>query len=552
VTVQEAEAVQGRIEAPGAFGTIPVEALAWGAVALVFVGLRLAPVWQAPVGGAELIHLSGAWQASIGQGDDRFVPTLLQGLAALLLKLSISEVPTRLAAVAVTASVPAALYLLRPILSGPGALLALVVLALDPFALTLGAGASALAWDIALALWLFVALVRGPLPYWAWAGIAFLVVTAGPVPLPLVAAALGLYLVSGRRAAGPHVGAIGVGAGAGVLAASARFGLGFDGLRVPPLDLFAAGYAEMWATATTGELLVVYGLPVLVSGAAAAAWTLARIRRDGGARRETVLLLAWLGVGVAWLVSSLGSHNPAVLAAVTLPAAILLGPAAGAAIGAMVRADWRYARLLIPLAGVTGAVALTIVAEWARLGRVGGGSEQLVVAALALASVGALAAVALERKALPALAAAALLILGLPATATAAGVAFGWGYDAMPSPVSPERARNLRDVAIDLRAQRGGPIVIHPDLRDAMTWPFRDSGEVLVASRPPADAAVVILPAGAPPPGGMGRLGFSDWALLEKIEPPTRSLLDFVRWRIDRYRLRIEPLRVDVYTPVAE
>ena len=46
--------------------TFTVADLAWAVAAGIFVLLRLGPVWQAPVGGAELDHLSGAWQASIG------------------------------------------------------------------------------------------------------------------------------------------------------------------------------------------------------------------------------------------------------------------------------------------------------------------------------------------------------------------------------------------------------------------------------------------------------------------------------------------------------
>ena len=77
---------------------ISVRHLLWLTAALVFVLLRLGPVWQAPVGGAELIHLSGAWQAREGIGDDRYVPSLFQAISAAFLRASSSEVGPRVIA----------------------------------------------------------------------------------------------------------------------------------------------------------------------------------------------------------------------------------------------------------------------------------------------------------------------------------------------------------------------------------------------------------------------------------------------------------------------
>jgi YYY domain-containing protein len=94
------------IEAEERTVTVPIEAVAWSAVGLVFALIRLWPVWQMPVGGAELEHLSGAWNASIGLEDERYVPTLFQALTALLFSFTTSEIPARLVAFLATATVP--------------------------------------------------------------------------------------------------------------------------------------------------------------------------------------------------------------------------------------------------------------------------------------------------------------------------------------------------------------------------------------------------------------------------------------------------------------
>jgi len=144
--------------------SISLSTVAWVAAGLVFVLLRVGPTWRAPVAGPELLHLAGAWQAREGIGDARFVPTLFQALASVLLRLSSSEVPARLLALLATATIPGALYVLRPQLGNVGALLALCFLTLDGPGIALGTSASAMGFDLAVAAWLFVALSRPALP----------------------------------------------------------------------------------------------------------------------------------------------------------------------------------------------------------------------------------------------------------------------------------------------------------------------------------------------------------------------------------------------------
>jgi hypothetical protein len=220
---------------------VPVLGLAWAVVAVAFVALRIAPIWHTPVAGAELIHLSGAWQARVGVADNRFVPTLFQALSALLLHWSSSEIPSRLLAFAATATIPGALYALRGRLGDAGALIALILLAFDGPAITVGASASAMGFDLAIALWLFALTTRRSIPGWLAALAGFAVATAGPITLPLVAGWAIVHLL--RRSYPPPVLASWCAGGVviGVLLATFRFGLGIDGgLRIPPFQLFAA------------------------------------------------------------------------------------------------------------------------------------------------------------------------------------------------------------------------------------------------------------------------------------------------------------------------
>ena len=529
---------------------VSVATLGWLGLGSVFVLMRLAYVLEAPVGGAELIHLSGAWQARIGVDDARFAPTLFQAVSALLLHASSSELPSRLLAFAATGTIPGALYLLRPRLGEAGALLALVLLAFDAPAITLGGSATAMGFDLAVTTWLFVALSNRWELSWGWVPAGFLVATAGPLPLALAAGALGLTLVRGGTPRLRPSLLVAAGMVAGVVLTSLRFGLGPDGLRVAPFDLFGQSFDERWSTANGFELAGLYTWPLLAGGLGATAAAIFSFRRD--VRDDTtLLLLAWAGVGAAWWLAAGASHSPLAGVALTTPLAILLGPQLVRALSAMTGADWRLARILIPLAAVFVLLALANMVDWARNGEVGGGDEQFRVAAFCAVALGGLAIAASSRRSLPAvlapLGAAAVLAL-LPG---AFGVALAGGAEPLPSPLSTPQVRDLRDIAFQASRDNDGPIVIHSSLRDDATWPFRDSGDVVFASRVPPLAAVLVWPATAARPDGFSVVE-GDWALVREMEPPTSGFLDVLRWYVDRNTLAVSPAAVAVYTRAKE
>jgi len=535
VYVEERVVVVESTDSAGKRGALEISgaALAWGVLAALFLALRLGPIWQAPVGGAEWLHLSGAWQARAGEPDARFVPSLFQALSTLILHVSASEIGPRIAAFIASASIPAALWMLRSKLGEAGALVALLLVALDAPAIAFGASASAMGFDLPIALWLLVLVTRDEPPRpWLMAVAAFAAVTAGPIPLPFIAAWATLALARGARPSAAQLGPLAIGAGAGVLAASLRFGLGFDGLRIPAVDLFAASFAEQWASSSAFDLTMLYSPPLFVAAFGAVIGIVVTARRNEDVPAFAVLLLAWFAFALSWLISSAGEHTPVPLVAVTLPAALLAGPALARAFAAMWQADWRLARYLVPAAAAFLLFGVAIIIRWAQVDAVGGAQDRVMVGLLLGGAGVAALAVALERRAAPALFALGLGIAVFPVLAGTFGVALSAGAEPIPSPVSPPQARELRDLALARAKASEGIIVIHPSLEADATWPFRESGEITVASRVPAGAAVVIWPSDLPAPEGMVPVAGA-WSFARAHAAPD-GFLRYVKWYTHR------------------
>lgn len=526
---------------------VSIEALVWAAAVAVFLALRLGPVWRAPVSGAELIHLSGAWQARIGVEDGRFVPSLFQAISALTLHATTSEVPARILAWAASATIPLAFWLLRPVFGRAGALLALAVLAVDPPGILLDASASALGFDAAVAAWLFVAAARWRGLDWVWLPAGFLVATSGPAPLVFAAAAMAVALARAEypRPAAFVAGA--VGAALGVAAASAGFGFGHGAVVVPPFALFAAGYDQEWSTLTASQVVALYDLPLMAAGAAALAWTATRVVREGRASRDHLILLAWAGLSLAWLVSSSRSHSPVPVASAALPFALLIGPLLAAASGPVVRADWRLARFLLPVAATCALLALAVVVDWARMGATGDGADWRRVLALAAAAVACLGALAIDRRRAPTLAAAGLVAGVLGLLPGVANIAVTAPNEPLASPASPSEARIARRLVLELASTSGGLVAVHERFADSLTWPFRDSGDLVLSSAAPPAAAALVWPADLPAPEGFARLE-GDLAMVEGVAPPTSGFLAYVGWLVDRNILATTGDRAVVYT----
>jgi hypothetical protein len=529
---------------------VSVGALLWVAAGALFVAIRIWPIWGTPVGGAELVHLSGAWNAHAGVHDSRYIPTLFQAVAAGLFSFTTSEVPARLLAFAATATVPVALWSVRGRLGQSGALVALVLLAFDAPSLALGSESGAMGFDLAITAWLFALITAGSLPAWRWAVVGFFVSTAGPLVMPLAAGLVVSKLLLAapldvRLGAWPLGGVL-----LGVAFATLRPGLGPDGLTIAPFALFGAAYEEDWSTTDSLALTLMTSWPLVVAGLLAVGWRLTLAWRGQPLASIEWLLLLWGAFGLGWFLTSLPSHAVVPVAGVTVPAALLAGPAIAALLAAMRRADWALARYLVPAAVVAILTIWFYVGDWAELGQVGDTRDKLIVTGLAFAMLAITGALLAERRTVATLAGLALPLAALPMLIATFIVAFRAGDSPTPSPVSRPAARDLRDVALQA-AKDGGSIVIHPAFEQELTWPFRDSGTVIITSTVPADAAIIIWPGAGPaafeaPPEGFAPIE-EQWALIERIEPPTRFLW-FVRWYNDHYSLvnTLEPVAVYV------
>jgi len=529
---------------------VSVAQLAWLGAGGLFVALRVAGLVSIPVGGPELDHLSGAWQAHAGNTDDRFVPTLFQAVAAWLFSLGDSEVLPRLAVVAAQATVPLALYRLRPSLGGEaGALIALVLLALDPVSILLGSTAWAGGWDVPLVLWLLVLLDRARPLRWLLAAAGLAMATAGPLVLPFLIGPAAVRLWKQQYPPLETVAWAGGGVLLGWALAATSFGFGLQDPLLPPLATFAEGFEAGWAGASTGYLALLYSSPLMASAAAAAGFRAYVCWRDQDWPERTTARLTAFALSLAWVLVAAGSNDPVPLAAVGLAGALVLGPELPAVLGLWQRVNWRYAAPALAGLFVAALVAEAYVVDWARVDRPGRDREQLIVTGLVIAALACAGLLASNRGTVAALLVPVAFAATVVVLSGATGVAFGGPTEPLPSPVSTVQGREVRDIAVAARDELGGPIVIHADFQDIATWPFRGSGTVVFASRVPADAAVVVWPVAAPAPDGYAVVD-GNWSFREHRHAPDGGFLDYLRWLTDRNSLQntIDPVAVYLRT----
>jgi hypothetical protein len=268
--------------------------------------------------------------------------------------------------------------------------------------------------------------------------------------------------------------------------------------------------------------------------------------RDRAAQTDGLVLIAWAGAAAAWWVSSLDSHTTIPVVALTTPLALILGPALVEAITAMWRADWHYAAWLIPGALLLLAVALEVGIDWSQASTVGPTSEKLAIAGLCVIAVAAFAILASARQSFPTLLAPLLAIAAVPLLSGAVGIALSTNGEPTPSPEVTNQARELRGIALEAVHEKGGLIVVNSDFKDEITWPFRDSGSIVVASRVPPDATFVIWPKSASAPEGLAPVN-GDWSLQRELHAPTSDFLDYLRWFSNRNVLNITSQAVAVY-----
>ena len=526
-------------------------AILWVAAGALFVAIRLAGVLSIPVGGVELAHLAGAWQANVGNDDGRFVPTMFQGLTAWSFEFTRSEEPMRWLAFIASATVPLSLYRVRGLFTEAGALLALVLLAFDPVSILLGSAAWAGAFDITVILWILVLTQRETVERYDLGLAAFVATIAGPLVLPFVGAIAAVRLVRQEYPSREQLIPAAIGVVAGILFASIGFGFGWEGITIPPLQAFIDGFEAEWSTETTGYLAVLYSAPILLAGVAAAVHRAYANWRDQEWPLADITLLAWGAIALAWVVAAGPSNDPTPLAAAALPFAIIVGRELPQVFAELSRVEWRYAGWGLAALLAAAFVTEAFVVDWARVDRPGGNGDKLIVAGLLVAVLACVGLLASNRRTAAALFVPVGVLLALPMLSGASNVTFGGPNEPLPSPITTIQGAELRDIALQAREERGGLIVIHSNFREEMTWPFRDSGDIVLATSVGADATIVIWPASEPAPEGFSVLD-GQWGFLEIRHAPDGGFLDYLRWLSNRNSLRNTFVPVAVYQRTTE
>lgn len=525
---------------------ISVGALLWLGVGGVFVFLRLAGMLSIAVGGAELDALSGAWQAHAGHDDVRFIPTLAQALSAVSFSFTTSEVPSRVLVFLASLSVPFALYRLRPVFGEPAVLAALALLALDPASILFGSTATASGFDIAIALWLLVLANEERPARWLYAAGGFLAVTSGGIVLPLVVGVAALRLVRQEYPARTAFALAAGGALLGAAVASVGFGFGWEGPTLSPIAAFGAGFDRPWSSEHTRYLALLYSLPLILGALAAIAAQVYRSWRDDDWSLLELPLYAWLGAALLWLLAAGGAHDPAPLAAVAIPAALIIGLEFAGLAAALQRVEWRYAAGVLAGALLCLAVIEAYVVDWARVNRPGGADDKLVVTGLSIAVVACFGLLFSNRRTLAAVAIPPIAVAALVLLSGASAVAFGGPNEPMPSPVATAQGDEVRAIVKSAVKDHGGQVVVHPTFESTMTWALRDTSGVVVASRIPDGATAVVWPVTEPAPEGYAVVE-GQWSFTQIRRGPDGGFLAYLRWLSNRNSLKNIPAPLAVY-----
>lgn len=536
---------------------VPASLVVAGVLSVLFVALRFAITWQAPVGGSELFGLSGAWQATVGDaGDERFVPTLFQAMSAVLLAFRNDELLPRLLALVVTLTIPMAFHLLRPVLGLGAAMVSLLLFAVDPVNIWLGVAASPAAFDGAITIWLLVLVTRPfrkeGLRGIAFAGGGFAAATGGALLLPFVFAVVTDALLRRSALSWKVIAPLGAGAIGGIVLASAGFGYGWQGLTIPPFESFAHQFDADGASPVARDLVLLYGWPVLAFAAVAVAFVAWEHKTAGQPLGSHLrLLFVWFAVSVLSLFAANAAHSELPIAAATLPACFVVASAVAPALRTFHGQDWRIAGTGVAVMLLLLTLIAAIVVDWARqeeIGAAGGVARVLILAA----GMAVAAAFLLRFRALaPSLVLVPTVVFAVAVLPGAVNVGLSGKHEPLPSPLSASQARNLRDIAVAAREEHGGLIVVHDDFREAITWPFRDSGTIVLATNIPPDATFLVWPAGVPQPEGFDSLS-GEWALQRTIEAPTSSVLDVLHWLSDRNEVEVSRLSIAVYMKQTE
>jgi hypothetical protein len=533
---------------------IRLDVVLWLAVIGVAAALRFARLDALPLTIEESRRAFEAFRVSNDSVPDGWSGDLAGALTSYLFRIEESELILRLVPAAAGAAMIAALWLCGRVVGRAGALVAATLLAFSPLALVTSRTALPFAAGGLLSVLMIASLfsyLREPR-----ATTAFLfALTLGLAPstdavATTAAIAVVAFLVleavfddDGQvaRAWAAFRGSPSHWLSAMLVAAAAlELGLTHFGTSLDRLGLAGfSQWADMFALPRDGRepeyqlgVLLAYDWPLLLAGALAAAFFVARGVREGvGALASGPrLLLLWAALAV--LAVSLATQREAgQLLMLLLPLALLAGLAVDELLPLV---NWRtLARWWPAVALALGLVAYAalLATDWSQDGI---SSVQRIYFVLA---VGGAAVVLsgcysiLGREASAVVLAVALVLAGTflahtDLTLTRKDERAEFAVDARTSP----RIHLFRETVREILERRAGPTLIDPALEEPLSWYLRDLP--VAFGQPDADAAAAVVPLGTEVPGFTA--SGEPWRLAEGWYPTDIEPLPLWRWLLFR------------------
>ncbi len=534
-----------------------VDVLLWLALIAAAAALRLARLDALPLTFDESARAFDALRASQDIVPEGWSGDLTAAVTSYLFRIfGESEFVARLAPAVAGSAMVAALWLGGRVLGRTGALAAAALLAFSPLALIVSRSALPFSAGGLLAVGMAVALLsylREPraLTAFLFAVTFGLAPSADPVAITAAIAVLAfLLLESGLsresevarawavfRGRPSHWLSVGL-----VLVGALELGITHFGTSVDGLDLAGlAQWRDMFALPRDGRppeyqlaLLLAYDWPVLLSGTAAVAVLIWRLRRRGARALTSPQRFLLLWTALAALAVALATQREAgQLLILLVPLALLAGLLAEEL---LLTLDWAVLRRWWPV----GAAALALLAyaallatEWSRPDRTITGAEHsyLVLAVAGAAAILAVSFPVLGRHAAAiSLALAVVLAFAFLAHTDLALTSNDEAVEFAVDIRTTGRVEQFRDTVNQLAASRAGPILVDPSLREPLAWDLRD--HAVTFAEPAADAGALVVP------GGREVEGFTPlaepWRLGEGWYPDDPDSLRLWRWLVFR------------------
>lgn len=531
---------------------VRAEHLAWLALIAAAAAIRLTRLDALPLTVEESQRAFAAWQYAEGVEPQGWPGDLVSTVTAYLFRVfGADEALLRLLpAVLGTLLIPA-LWLLRPWLGPLATLLAALFLSFSPVMTSLSRSAIGFGLGPLLAVVLVAAAfayLREPQgrPLLFLVGALALTPSADTVALSTALLLLAFFALRWAWGRDEGVGqalrwlwhdrwllaTAALYLAVGAVLAVGRWGAGMDRLSTPAMDawtrlLSAADDGRPWHAGA--DLLVAYELPLLLAGGVG--YLLVLHRWLGYSRRQVTpfqqFLVIWASAGLFLLLMGATEEG---LGLLLLPLALLAGSWLAEVPRQGTLTVWPYAVLAVPLAGYVAMTAL----RWAAEACLGDSLERTTVllAVVAIATLGVLAFQGAGKAALPGVLAVSLLAGAAFQAHTLTAVLSGKGSEFLMGARTTAQAPALAKALEEIASGQGGTAMVDPALWEPLAWYVRGN-ERIVFTRQLSSPQAMLRPVDGEAPPGYAAQG-PEWYPVAAWHPPSLDLLGLWRWFVFR------------------